>query len=636
MPNEYIYLPTRGTEGIISYSCIPRNRLSIGPGIGLIAGGRASPNDLNSIEYITFSTLGTTQNFGKLTMPLQQFAGVSNNTRGVFAGGQNSLISWTTSINYNTLSTTGDSTNFGNLITTRSALSGLSNSLIGIFSGGFNGAELASAEYVTIATEADATNFSNLSITKVMFASLSSNIRGLTAGGTCNFYGLGITTTIDYLDLTTRINGTNFGNLTVARSEIAGVSDGTRGIFGGGRTTGSTRTGTIDYITIATTGNATDWGSLLTTPRSLSGSMSNSIIGLFAGGRNSALFFRSIEYITISTLGSIANFGNLNIPRFSCTGISDSHGGLIGSSVVPVVAPSLGSSTGLIAGGYHFSTAIDLIDYINITTASNATNFGLLVAKQSAMAGTSNTTKGVFAGGDSPFTTTMQSVTIATTGNASSFGNLMVARGYLAGTSNSTKGVFIGGYNGLSGPAGDEQTMDYITFASLAGAAFFGNLLPAAQQNAGLSSTTRGVFAMTLINGSIVNLMDFITFATLSNSNNFGSLSAARYAISAAASNTIGVFAGGWDGASSRKTDYITISTTGVATAFGNLTVARQGLTGTSNNIRGVFAGGFNNIELLSTIDAVTFSALTFATDFGDLTVGRDWVASCSNSHGGL
>jgi hypothetical protein len=66
---------------------------------------------------------------------------------------------------------------------------------------------------------------------------------------------------IDYVTIATTGNATDFGDLTLARFNLAGCSSTTRGLFGGGYA-GSDVTNVIDYITIAATGNATDFGDL--------------------------------------------------------------------------------------------------------------------------------------------------------------------------------------------------------------------------------------------------------------------------------------------------------------------------------------------------------------------------------------
>ena len=50
--------------------------------------------------------------------------------------------------------------------------------------------------------------------------------------------------------------------MTQARTDAAGVSNGTRGCMCGGWVNPSPASNVIDYVTIASTGNATDFGDL--------------------------------------------------------------------------------------------------------------------------------------------------------------------------------------------------------------------------------------------------------------------------------------------------------------------------------------------------------------------------------------
>ena len=70
---------------------------------------------------------------------------------------------------------------------------------------------------------------------------------------------------IQYVTIQTTSNTTDFGDLTVARFGIIGLSNGTYGTFNGGEEGASTKVNTIEYVTIATPGNATDFGDLLST-----------------------------------------------------------------------------------------------------------------------------------------------------------------------------------------------------------------------------------------------------------------------------------------------------------------------------------------------------------------------------------
>ena len=68
---------------------------------------------------------------------------------------------------------------------------------------------------------------------------------------------------ISYVTIATTSNATVFGDLSVVRDFVGGLSNSTRGLFLGGRIEpASGNSDTVDYVTIATTGNAADFGNL--------------------------------------------------------------------------------------------------------------------------------------------------------------------------------------------------------------------------------------------------------------------------------------------------------------------------------------------------------------------------------------
>lgn len=121
---------------------------------GVIAGGYGNTTGVSSrIEYITIATTGNATTFGNLTAARYIPAGVSSNTRAIWAGGSTTSI-----IDYVTIATTGNATSFGNLTSTSGDTSGINNGVIGAFakSGG------SAVEYITMATTGNATSFGNL------------------------------------------------------------------------------------------------------------------------------------------------------------------------------------------------------------------------------------------------------------------------------------------------------------------------------------------------------------------------------------------------------------------------------------------------------------------------------------------
>ena len=101
-------------------------------------------------------------------------------------------------------------------------------------------------------------------------------------------------------------------------------SSQTRGVFGGGHTSGDT----IDYITIASTGNASDFGNLNSGDARYKGGTSTFTRAVFGGGQLSSTRLDAIDYITIASTGNASDFGNLTVGRNSVTATSGAHGGI--------------------------------------------------------------------------------------------------------------------------------------------------------------------------------------------------------------------------------------------------------------------------------------------------------------------
>jgi len=300
----------------------------------------------------------------------------------------------------------------------------------------------------------------------------SSASRGIFGGGFVSI------ATIDYIAIATTGNATFFGNLSIGRGELAGVSDGSRGVFGGG----SGLSGgyyfprnTVDYITIATAGNATTFSYLSAARRQLAG-VSSATRGVFGGGNTGAFGSNTVsalmDYITIATASPATTFGNLSLARRQLAGVSNGTRGVFG-------------------GGYT-TVYTNLMDYITIATAGNATSLGglnVLSLARSQLAGVSDGTRGVFGGGwNGSANNRMDYLTIATGSAGGTFGNLTVSRGGLAGVYDGTRGVF-GGGSSIAFPETIYSTMDYITIATTGNATSFGNLTAVRYGLAGVSGT---------------------------------------------------------------------------------------------------------------------------------------------------
>ena len=129
----------------------------------LISGGYFNniAND-NTIQYLTFASAGTSQDFGDLTVGRGMAAATSDNTYALIGGGQDRIISSTQvqSIDVVTIQTTGNATNFGNLVTARRGLSAVSNGTYACFCAGVG--NMVDIDQLTIATPGNATDFGDL------------------------------------------------------------------------------------------------------------------------------------------------------------------------------------------------------------------------------------------------------------------------------------------------------------------------------------------------------------------------------------------------------------------------------------------------------------------------------------------
>ena len=301
--------------------------------------------------------------------------------------------------------------------------------------------------------------------------------RGIFAGGEP-----GTTNTIEQVTIATTGNGTDFGDLTVRRQTgLGGASSSTRGVFMSGYDP-SSAVNVIDFVTISSQGGANDFGDLRNV--SFNGMrLSNNIRGLHAGGFSPPTYLSDIDVVTIATLGNASKFGDLTAPA---------QGGGATSS----------STRGVIALGRSPSGPADtnILEFVTIMSDGNSQDFGDLSIEIYSSAATSNGIRGVFSGNNtgSPYANAdlIEFVTIATKGNAQDFGNLSRAtsasedNNSMAATSNSVRGLFAGGY--LNAPT-IVNNIDFITIATTGNSSDFGDLLTARRTFDGCSDSHGGI-----------------------------------------------------------------------------------------------------------------------------------------------
>ena len=289
--------------------------------------------------------------------------------------------------------------------------------------------------------------------------------RGLKFGG----YDTGVdySNVINYWDITSAGNATDFGDLTLKRNYVASCSNASRAVSMGGASTQNgdgtiyTAYGTniIDYVTIATTGNATDFGDLLTR-KSRAASESNGIRAIHGGGitGDSGAYANTIEYITIANTGNSTDFGDLTVTRERLSAASN------GSRIVFV-------------GGNDAPNYYNTMDYVTGDTTGNATDFGDMTNQVSNMGATGTGTGDraiIFGGNASNYINVIQYFAVSTTGNAADFGDCLGNDSYASACCNSTKAQFVGGYR-----SADLNIIQEVTMSTLGNATDFGDLTEA-------------------------------------------------------------------------------------------------------------------------------------------------------------
>ena len=295
--------------------------------------------------------------------------------------------------------------------------------------------------------------------------------RGFILGG--NTSPAGTTNSIEFLTIATTGNGQDFGDLSVSRMQTQGLSNSTRGVCAGGLGGDNNDKTTIDYAILSSSGGTNDFGDLSNARRTFvgAGQASNNTIGIIAGGYDNSDIspsrnINTVEFIIIDTTGDASEFGDM-------THLTRDQG--VASSTTRAV----------FCGGYNEPTNIGYTDYgsmsrmqyMTFATKGNSENFGQLSHRSFGVLATSSATRGVIAGGSGvepsfPNTNIIEFITIATESNTTDFGDLTVARRDGFSTSNSIRGIFAGGYNPTF-----QNVIDFVTIASTGNASDFGDLL---------------------------------------------------------------------------------------------------------------------------------------------------------------
>jgi hypothetical protein len=276
----------------------------------------------------------------------------------------------------------------------------------GVLMGGRNtpGAEIANISYIQITTKGNATNFGDLNAgARENGGCLGSETRSIKGGGqTAEEQN-----EIEYITTASQGNAIDFGNLNNRVRSMGAVSSSTRGLFASGCVHPNTDTDVIDYIEIATVGNALDFGDHVAARNVVA--IGSHIKACFGNG-NSSTTMRTVNF---ASKGDTVFFGDAT---------QDTSG-----------AGTIGNSTrGIFCGGYTVPSGngCPAIGSITFASLGNTTDFGeMLTGVTANNGGMSTPTKGVIGPGQETFTGSnthfpwLDEITISTYGSAVDFGD---------------------------------------------------------------------------------------------------------------------------------------------------------------------------------------------------------------------
>ena len=298
-----------------------------------------------------------------------------------------------------------------------------------------------------------------------------------------------------------------------------------------------------------------------------------------------------------------------------------------------------GGTRALFAGGNAPSTAVNEIEFINVDSTGNASDFGNLTNTYHGQASCSSRTRGLTGGGQrAPVSQSnaIEFVTISSTGDMTDFGDLTDGRDFISALASSTRGIFSCGR--ITTPATGTNTLDYVTIAQAGNAVDFGDVSGGVILFYAMTcaSPTRGIFT----GGSpdFRDEIEYLTISTLGNTADFGNTSAG-HAGGQGCSNAIrGIFGGGYAPGVSNIIDFITIATRGNTQDFGDLpTAVDAGGSASSSPVRVIVSGGGTGPNSgLNNINYVNIATQGNAVDFGDRTNDQKRPAAVSNANGGL
>ena len=276
-----------------------------------------------------YQTLGFGSGTSDSGAPIPAWGG----TRMMYAGGYDGSTSIDV-IESKTVASTSACTDYGDLTTARSRHASCSNQTYMYTCGGLeadNDRTNTIARKV-FASDADATSYGTFEsdVIYMQGSGVSDGTRGCWGGGRSGSGGEGtVVDHIRFMNLATEAYTRTMSNLTADKYSHQGHDGDTYGYWFGGYDSSSAKLKTIDYITIATTSypDAGDFGDLSEelTEAATVGSQVRIIHG--GGSKASNYTTSTMEYMTVGTSGSTTTYGYLDVPMYQMAGAGDATKG---------------------------------------------------------------------------------------------------------------------------------------------------------------------------------------------------------------------------------------------------------------------------------------------------------------------
>jgi len=330
----------------------------------------------------------------------------------------------------------------------------------------------------------DPKTYANFILTKdasiEQFSPLYGTVAGYTSGGRAYPTGAPpsqLANIIDKFPFATDSNATDVGDLTVARSNVAGQSSDVSGYSSGGNTDNpQPSVNTIDRFSFATNSNATDVGDLSQARRATAG-QSSTVSGYTSGGYYysapappqpvNARWRNTIDKFPFATNSNASDVGDLTINLNNLVGQSSSVSGY--------------ASGGGLSPDFPGPQVVNIIQKFPFAIDTNASDVGDMIVARRFLSGQSSTVSGYASGGY--FSPTNRALNViekfpfATDSNASDVGDLDVRKSRNTGQSSNASGYSTGGeFLSPPAPAIFYNTINKFPFATDSNASDVGDL----------------------------------------------------------------------------------------------------------------------------------------------------------------